>query len=314
MRRILAPFMLLMILFTALTVLAQDQPVSTEEAEETGESAVAAPPPTLFGESEPILVNVRADLELLAANYFQGVNRPEGWNGSMNTTDPQLPLLIRLDLEIFAAAILNVDTRPQGWFGIVQSTPLSFARDLRHDVELLADAANGAGVRPDGWIGGPALMKCSRATQTLVNILQRGGVFTLNLDESSPDYCALAEVEAARFSEINLLSSASDQAIISPAARVALPGAVSIETDFSVAFLDRNAALRVGVVPNGSPVTPVARSYAQFSAMVLVQGDNFLVFVDYRDTSMTPEEFDALPNSDDFGQEPFCGADWCGAG
>lgn len=273
MRR-LVPVILLLCLLPALAAAQQETP---PQPETTPEPSAPAEAPTLFGEALPILVNARSDLELLVVAVQQNVTRPEGWNGSLNVTDPQLPLLIRLDLELLAGLRLGQATRPPGWFGIVQSTTFALARDIRHDLELLADSLLGAGVRPEGWSGGQALWRCTRATQTLVNMLS---------DPTAP--------------------------IFAPQAQPGLVSAVSIDTNFAVAFLDKSAALSLGTVPFGTPVVPLARSFAQFSRMMLISGENFVVFVDYIDTTLTEDEFRALPNVDELDVETFCGARWCG--
>lgn len=319
MRQLSILFMLFCLF--AIPVIAQDiAPVPTEDPLSTGEAiegedietpaeSVATP----FGDSFQILIDTRADLELLAATRLQSPVRPEGWNGSLDVNNPQLPLLIRLDLELLAGTTLGLDQRPAGWFGAVPSTESAFIRDIRHDTELLADTFFGFNNRPEGWIGGPPLFRCNRATQALVNMLQRGGVFTLTIDPSAPDYCAQAEVEASRFSEVNLLGNTSG-AIFTSSVQASLPGAITIQTNFAVAFLDKNANLRVGVIPNGTVVTPQARSTSPFSKMVLVSGDGFAVFIEFPNTNLSEEQFRSLPDSDQAPIEPFCAASWCGAG
>jgi phosphate transport system substrate-binding protein len=273
---------------------------------------VSTPPPPAAAPDETslqLLLDVRSDLELFAGQVF-GAARPSGWSGITDATNPDFALLTRLDLEILAIAILG-DVRPLGWFGSVGSSPYAIIRDIRHDLELLADAEIGVSVRPDGWKGAAPLLRCSRAVQTLVDLLQRGGVFASAVPNSDPDYCAKVELEATTFSELTLLSVPADQAIFSSNTQVAL-GAITIDTDFAIAFLDRGAALSVGRIPTGEPVTPVGRSVTQFSRMMLVQGADFLVFVDYRDTTVDEDQFEELPDAANFPDAPFCRADWCG--
>jgi len=259
----------------------------------------------------PLLIDARADLELLMVTT-QGVNRPVGWNGSLDVGDPSLPILIRLDLELLAGTALGANSRPVGWFGAVPSTSFNIARDIRHDLELLADELLGFNERPEGWTGSDPLFRCSRSTQALVNMLDRGGVFTLNIDTNSPDFCFEAEVQASQFSEVNLLANVGNEPIFAQSAEVLVPGAITIETNFAVSFLDRGGRLSVGVVPIGTAVRPVARSYSQFSRMVVVEGNDFLVFLDYRDTSMTQEQFRELGDIDSIALDPYCLAEWCG--
>lgn len=257
------------------------------------------------------LTMLRNDLDQMAT-AIGGTDRPEGWNGSADITDPTLPLILRLDLEYLTTTAIGAQ-RPAGWFGSVPSTPEALARDVRHDLEMLADAYLPAGERPTGWVGDPnPLVKCDRPTQTLVSLLQRGGVFALETLPTDPDFCLNAMLEATTFSERALLTSPADQPIFSAAVRTSTLGAQTIDTEFAVAFLDKGAVLSVGVIPQGEPVTAVARSLAEFSRMTLVQGNGFLAFVDYRDTTLTEDEFEDLPNADEFGTEPFCSAEWCG--
>lgn len=284
--------------------------VTPEVTEVATEEAIVTDDSTL------LLLNLRPDLETLS-NEMLGVGiRPEGWSGSIDLTNPQLGLLMRLDLEILAGATLGADVRPAGWFGAVPSSPYALARDIRHDIELLADAAFGddAG-RPAGWLGGEAMMRCSRATQALVGLLEAGGVFTLQVDPTARDFCRQAEVAASQFAEVNLLSNPSLNGTLSlSGVTAASGGTATVNTDFAAAFLDRGASLRVGVFPVGTTVTAVARSYTQFSNMLLVRGDNFELFVDYQFTSVSQAQFEALPDVDTITIDPYCGTEWCEAG
>lgn len=255
---------------------------------------------------------LRSDLDLLAT-AVGGTDRPEGWSGKADVTDPTLSLILRLDLEYLATVAIG-GQRPTDWFGSVPSTPEALARDVRHDLELLADAYLPQGERPTGWVGDPnPLVRCDRPTQTLVSLLQRGGVFALSTPPTDANFCLNAMLEVTTFSERTLLTSPVDQPIFS--AGVGVIGAVgssTIDTAFAVAFLDKSAVLSVGVIPEGSPVTAVARSTSEFSRMTLVQGDGFLAFVDYRDTTLTEDDFSTLSNADEYATAPFCSADWCG--
>ncbi len=258
-----------------------------------------------------LLIEARNDLELLAGELL-GAERPVGWSGSLDVSDPQLALLIRLDLELLVGTLLGADARPDDWFGAIGSTPYAVARDIRHDLEVLANEQLGA-TRPDTWNGvDNPLILCSRATQTLVNILQRGGVFTLSVAPDDPDFCQKAEVAAVLFTDLNLLSNPAEEPLFAVSVAAGGGGTNTIDTPFAVAFLDRSAALSVGVVPQDTPITPVARSTVTFSRMTLVQGDGFLVFVDYNDTTLTEDIFEDLPNADEYSTAPFCTADWCG--
>jgi len=282
------------------------------EAEITAE-ATPVEQPSLDERALEITVRARTDLETLASATL-GLERPTGWSIGLQANNPQYALLTRLDLELLAGSLLGAETRPDGWFGVVGSTPYALARDIRHDLELLADESVGA--RPAGWLADEPLMNCDRTTQAAVQLLELNGVFTLQADRTAPDFCQQATNEVSVFMEVNLLANPL------PGGLVMAPGVGGVDGDassgtaqitetFAVGFLDRGAAVRVGVIPLDTAITPVARSYAQFSAMMLVSGDGFELFVDHNTTSVTREEFNALPNVDDSGRVPFCDAAWC---
>ncbi|MEP7290444.1 MAG: hypothetical protein ABI835_01620 [Chloroflexota bacterium] len=263
-------------------------------------------------EALPILISARNDLELLATAAIGSAQRPVGWSGTIDVNDPQLPLWIRLDLETLAGAIMGVDSRPVGWFGVVASIPLAIARDIRHDIEILADVVIGtSGVRPAGWIGDDPIMRCNRATQSLYTLLHDRGI-DIVIDFTQPDYCRAAEDGASRFVERQVL-----QPPMLSANAAAQQGRYPFIADnpFVVAFLDRVAREKIGVLPVGTGFQPVSRSYVEFSNMVLVRGDNFQVFVDYTTTPMRAEQFLALPDvGAGSGGGTDCNAEWCGRG
>lgn len=309
MRRAIAT--LLLISLPPLTALAQE-PVTTPEAVAPPEAAAtpeAAPVSPIAAEAIPVLVNARNDLELLA-NQVLNAERPVGWSGSVDTNNIQLPILIRLDLELLAGTILGPDQRPAGWFGAVPSTTYAIARDIRHDLEALADTVNPPNVRPPGWAGGDPLMRCSRAAQTLITLLERSGRFTLQVDLNDPNFCQAAELQASQFAESNL--NALTQPVTTAGGGIPA-GSLQIDTEFAVAFLTRFGSRQVGAIPIGTVVSPIARSTAQFSRMMLVRGDGFEVFIDYRDTTIDEAGFLALPDVDTITTNPVCRASWCQA-
>lgn len=293
-----------------------------------GTPQFTATPSLVIGEEVPILISARSDLELLASQSL-GNTRPPGWSGSLEINDPDLALLLRLDLEILATVSISGGERPAGWFGAIPSTPYAIARDIRHDLELLADNLIEPNVRPPGWAGGTPIMRCDRATQNLVGLLERGGVFTLSVDPSAPDYCIQAANTASQFTEANLLRSipggtggadviqaASEASNVdssdSGGAFVPTGRAAPIGGDVvTPAFLDRYATQQVGRIPEGVTFSPVARSYTLFSNMMVVRGVNFEVFVDYKTTTLSEEQFRALPDIDRGEISTVCNADWC---
>ncbi|MBZ0283922.1 MAG: hypothetical protein K8L97_24500 [Anaerolineae bacterium] len=323
MRRTLYALLMIGLLLPAL-LMAQDTPLATEEpsvitgGEIIGDEAVQPipPPPAsqpvsiIDPQALPILINVRTDMELLA-NQALNNQRPVGWSGSIDVNDIQLPILMRLDLELLAGTILGADQRPDGWFGAVASTQYAISRDIRHDLELLADGVNSPNVRPPGWAGGDPLMRCDRSVQALVTLLERSGTFQLQIDLNALDFCQQAEVEASRFAEQGQANAA---ALAGAASSAPAAGSVQIDSPFAVAFLDRNARQPTGTVPQGEVITPVARSYTQFSRMMLIRGNGFDVFIDYRDSSITEDAFNALPDINSITTPSGCGAAWCTGG
>jgi hypothetical protein len=274
------------------------------------------PPPAIDPIALPLLLSARSDLELLAGQEL-GAERPVGWSGSLDVNDPQLALLTRLDLELLVGRLIAPDQRPPGWFGAVPSSTLAIVRDIRHDLELLADTVGVPSVRPAGWTGADPLMRCDRGVQALINVLERGGVFSLNVDGNDPNFCMLAEVQASQFAETSLQNTTITTTINNPAAPAPagqpapLPGSVQIDTEVAFAFLNRFGTEQVGKIPVGTNVQPVARSFTQFSAMTLVRGQDFEVFIDYRDSSLSDDQFAALPDVNGVSVTTACGAAWC---
>jgi hypothetical protein len=275
----------------------------------------AAPAPASLGveqiEALPVLLSARGDLELLADQALGAGQRPVGWSGSIDPNDPQLPLLIRLDVELLATSIMQGDERPPGWFGVVASVPLAVARDVRHDLELLADRVVGAStLRPGGWVGDDPLFRCDRALQALVALLERSG-FTLEVDFTQPTYCAEAEQETTLYVESHFIQPVALGGSDAEAAAFDAAQPFQVDNPYVVAFLDRNARQRAGIVPEGTGFRAVARSAADFSNMMLIEGNGFSVYVDYTTTPVSAEAFAALaPAADDALIR--CAADWCG--
>ena len=140
------------------------------------------------------------------------------------------------------------------------------ARDVRPDLELMADLFFGPVERPAAGNGGDPLFRCNRATQVLVQLLQRGGLFTMSdISANDPDFCHQVEISATRYTELEILANAQ-RGIFSP--EIALVSENTITSDFAVAWLDSRARVRVGVVPNSLPFKVIGRSYADFSNMM----------------------------------------------
>jgi hypothetical protein len=283
-------------------------PTSTIDPENT-------PEPTPFPTATPeipaevfVLLDVRTDMERLADENFGVGSRPAGWNGVISPFEPQIALLTRADLELLATTLINPTARPAAWIGAFASTPFAVARDVRHDLEQLADYVYGRDARPDGWLGGDPLMRCNRATQALVALLQRGGIYRLEVQANAPNFCREVELSVTRFTETELLANAGN--LFSN--QVSLLAEHEITTDFAVAFLDPGAVGRVGRIPRGTPIQVLGRSTTAFSNMMLVQGDSFIVFVEYTNTTVSEAQFRGLNNWEGLQLSTGCFADWCG--
>lgn len=322
MRRIISGLIIIGLLFPAL-LLAQDVPASTPDpfappdedailpdvSAATPEPAPSGPVSPIQSEALQVLLDARNDLDILASQNMGG-DRPVGWSGSQDTLNPQLPILIRLDLELLAGTLLGIEQRPAGWFGAVPSTTYAIARDVRHDLELLADQVNPPNIRPPGWIGSDPVMRCERGVQTLVFVLERTAGFTLTVDALSRDFCTLAELQATAFAESRILPNQAAQTS-SPQTGTSGTVGVQVSSPFAVAFLDRFGRQPTGTIPLGEALTPVARSYTQFSRMMLVRGNGFEVFIDYQASTVDENTFGALPDVNNVSFDTGCGASWC---
>ncbi len=92
-----------------------------------------------------------------------------------------------------------------------------------------------------------------------------GGAFAVpQADPTSATYCTDLTQEATVYTEVNLLNR-SDFRLTIPGSGggSTFSGDTVIETDFAVGFYDRGASIRGGVIPNGTPVRVIARSYAE---------------------------------------------------
>lgn len=321
MSRVISLLLVVFVLLAAAT--AQAQQTATPAPLPTVEPTIAP----AFDSSQlsaaqmealPILTRARGDLEVLADLYFGGSDaRPEGWERTLELSNPQIAVLLRLNLEILAGTIFGAEMRPPGWFGIVTSTPQAIARDLRHDLELVADhIMTVSTIRPAGWAGDDPVMRCDRTTQALVTLITRAGFALPTLDFSQPAACEQLTRAAVVYAEREIIAPGSDAA---PPADAQTTGAMGssgaylpqrAETAFVVAFLDRNARQRVGVLPVGTGFRTLSRSSTEFSRMMLIAGEGFQVWVDSSTTSVPRETFLLLPITETDGGTS-CTADWC---
>ena len=318
-----------LVLALPLVLAAQDTPASTPDPNApvvqataplpSGDvppvDAVVTPEPTAAAPASPIepnalalLTDARTDLDILVIQNM-GADRPVGWTGNGDITNIQLPILIRLDLELLAGQLLGPDQRPAGWFGAVPSTAFAIARDIRHDLELLADQVNPPSVRPPGWKGSDPVIRCDRSVQTLIFVLERTASYKLSVDPLSADFCRLAELQATSYAEANLLPNA--RAAAGSNSQAATNGAVQITSPYAVAFLDRFGRRPTGSIPVGEVIVPVARSYTQFSKMMLVRGNGYEVFIDFSASSISVNQYAALPDINSSSPQTTCTTNWC---
>ena len=274
------------------------------------------PEPTPFPTSTPViepetnlLLDAVKDMNLLADAVLGGGVRPEGWNGSQDPFNPELAVVTRSDLETLASEFINPNERPRSWIGAVGSTPFAIARDVRHDVELLADLVYGPTTRPEIWTGGNPLMRCNRSTQTLIALLERGGVFKLEIDPNDPEFCRNAELSVTQFTDEEILANTGLTELFTDQVAILSPNQVN--SDIAIAFLDSAATRNVGTIPNGTPIQVLGKSNASFSRMMLVSGDGFQVYVDYQSTTVTEQQFANLPNATSLNLTTNCFATWC---
>lgn len=250
-----------------------------------------------------LLIDARFDLQLLAMEQL-GTTLPDGWRGSTEIEDPQFHVLLRLDLELLVGTLLGAEVRPGGWRGAQPGTVDRIVYDIRHDLELLADTLH-LNMRPPSWRGSSPLRRCDESTQALVRYLERHSEFLLQANPDAADFCVQASSEAWYFAQVNTSNGIDDMAAFNEM------GFYVIENDFVVAFLDRSGSQRAGVIPEGAIIAPVARSYTQFSNMMLVTGHNYSVYVDYVTTPVTPQTFWQLPDVNDTPYQPLCETYWC---
>jgi hypothetical protein len=152
-------------------------------------------------------------------------------------------------------------------------------------------------------------MRCDRPIQTLIFVLERTASYKLSVDPLSPDFCRLAELQATSYAEANLLPNR--KAASGSSAAAAANGAVQINSPYAVAFLDRFGRRPTGSIPLGETITPVARSYTQFSKMMLVRGNGFEVFIDFSASTVSANQFAALPDVNNVATQTSCTVSWC---
>jgi hypothetical protein len=159
---------------------------------------MAAPAAAQLAPDQVPLFDTRVDLEVTADAVF-GVERPTGWTGNIDVNTLGFVIDLWVDNEILADSIFGAGVRPTGWLGAGVGAPstVTLARNVRGDLELSADAFFGPGVRPAEWRGAAPIVRCGRALQNTLTMLDRFYGIRTTTPESSLDYCraVLIEVE-----------------------------------------------------------------------------------------------------------------------
>ncbi|MDZ4766506.1 MAG: hypothetical protein SGI73_18370 [Chloroflexota bacterium] len=142
------------------------------------------------------LFDTRVDLEVLADAVF-GVERPDGWTGSINVDTLSFVIDLWVDNERLADSVFGAGVRPVGWTGTGGATPnnRTLARNVRRDLEITADEFYGRGQRPPEWRGAPPIVRCGRSFENLLVALDRFYGIRTNTPESALDYCRTVLVE-----------------------------------------------------------------------------------------------------------------------
>jgi hypothetical protein len=170
----------LLALFTVLSVFAFDAAPTT----------VKASPERQANLLQLFLLNVQADIELLADDVFGEGERPENWTANEDVESPVFVVDLWLNNELLADTLYEGETRPEGWFGATSSNPEILGRNIRHDLEILADEVYGSAFdRPEAWAGAGSIYRCDRTTQNLVRILDAFYNVRPTTPESVIDYC-----------------------------------------------------------------------------------------------------------------------------
>jgi hypothetical protein len=157
---------------------------------------VLAAPPQQVDEFGLLVLNTRADLELLADGVLGEGQRPEGWTANDNVNSSTLVSDLWFDAELLANAVFGATVRPPDWVGATTTNAELLARNIRFNVELTADRVFDGRTRPDEWRGAPRSLLCSRSLQNVVNLLQTYYEVQFTTPQSALDYCQAVEIEA----------------------------------------------------------------------------------------------------------------------
>lgn len=264
--------------------------------------------------------DLRADLNRLYTIVVGSEEFPTEWSG--DTT----PAGIRQDLEYMRRVTSNIlrEITDADWFGAVFGSDWVVARANRHDLEILAYFKTPSDDQPEGWTyTGPDLVRCPRAVQNLVALIEFGGGFTYEPTAISPDYCQFISRQATSFVEsgvggpgigggtIPTGDQPTDGGITMGPVETAVGGVSALATSPN-AYLDRRARVQIGVIPRNTPLTALARSGGENSRMMYVVGEGFQVWAAWPWTTMTETQYLSLPLVDNILLPPLlCYAYWC---
>ncbi|MBC8098590.1 MAG: hypothetical protein H7Y11_04050, partial [Armatimonadetes bacterium] len=256
---------------------------------------------TVFIDVQRNLGAVRGDLERLVDERRGVGNRPTGWSGNRDAgTTTFLDDLVR-DLEIFTDSELGIGVRPPGWSRAIRNSPALSNDNLRFNLETLTDQLLGENIRPNGWQGLDPVDRCEPTVQTLVLLV--------SLTIASPPIPADVTDDSVFCTEIARVTNdfaenpppVEDQAV-----EAGLIG----RSQLAFSYLDVSALQYMGVMPRDVEFRAVFRNFNE-SNMMLVSGDDFVLFIDRRFTTLPEEVFLRLPTLENRKPLTFCDANWC---
>lgn len=249
--------------------------------------------------------DVRADLNALSRVVFRENVFPIGW------TDGKDNVSVRQDLELLKAAASQVGqpVDEANWFGETAfGADWEASRAIRHDLELLADAKVAVGQRPEGWSAFEPLVRCSLEDQEFALLMQAETGYVATTPGSDPDYCGQVVLEYSRFVEDQVSTTIQTPPVSAPAEGagaadagggggevIANVGNIAARAYNPIAYLDRGARIRVGVIPRGTAFTALARNSAPDSSMAYVSGLGFNVWISVKFTDLQDNEYASLP-------------------
>ncbi len=263
--------------------------------------------------------DLRADLNALYTAIIASEEFPSEWSGDAGAAG------IRQDLEYMRRVTGQIEREitDDDWFGAVFGADWVVARANRHDLEILADYKTSSEGRLEGWTyTGSDLVRCSRAVQNLVSLIEASGGFTYEPTAITPDYCPFTTRQATSFVESGVggpgqgggtlpTGETTSGTTVTGPIGTAVDGLAAQATSPN-AYLDMRAQVQIGVIPRGTPFTALARSSAENSHMMYVVGQAFSVWVAWPWTTMTEQQYISLPFVDDvLLPQLLCYASWC---